>query len=124
MVLVIGGSSGTGLACVQLLHRHNVRTRVLTRDPSRAARQLPPGVDVIQGDMTAQGTYVRATEYDGVLNVLAAARASGFRGRFMYMTASGVRSRAIAARGLNLWTWRPSLLRRFNTRPHPVPPSR
>src|SRR6185503_5771340 len=44
VVLVIGGSSGTGRASVELLHRRNVRSRVLTRDPPRAVRRLPPGV--------------------------------------------------------------------------------
>lgn len=51
----------------------------------------------------ASNGFVKATEYDGVLSVLAAARASAFGGRFLYMTASGVRSRSMAARGLNWW---------------------
>jgi uncharacterized protein YbjT (DUF2867 family) len=129
VVLVIGGSSGTGRAIVELLHRRTVRTRVLTRNPARAVRRLPADVDVVGGDITAPDTlrhvldgaahviltagvysgrpatggFVKATEYDGVLNVLAATRASAFSGRFLYMTASGVRSRSVAARGLNWW---------------------
>jgi uncharacterized protein YbjT (DUF2867 family) len=129
VVLVIGGSSGTGRAIVERLHRRRVRTRVLTRDPARAVRRVPAGVDVVGGDITVPrtlghalagaahliltaGVYsgrpatdgvVKATEYTGVLNVLAAARASTFSGRFLYLTASGVRSRSIVARGLNWW---------------------
>jgi uncharacterized protein YbjT (DUF2867 family) len=128
-VLVIGGSSGTGRAIVGLLHDHRVRTRVLTRHPARAARRLPAGVHLVGGDLTlpetlpaaiagatavilTAGVYsghpaterrVKTTEYDGVLHVLTAAHASGFSGRLLYMTASGVGSRSLAARALNVW---------------------
>lgn len=128
-VLVIGGSSGAGRAVVQLLHGRGVRTRVVSRDPARAALQLPQGLDIRAADMTKRDTLpaaldgaahiiltaglysghpssnarARATEYDGVLSVLAAAHATRFTGRFLYMTASGVRSRTISAVGLNAW---------------------
>ena len=129
LVLVIGGSSGTGRAAVQLLHAHSVPTRVASRDPARAASQLPLGLSICAADMTKPDTLppvlngvahiiltaglysgypatnarARATEYDGVLNILAAARAARFTGRFLYMTASGVRSRGMSAVGLNVW---------------------
>lgn len=136
-ILVIGGSSGTGRAIVELLHRRGERTRVLSRNPAAAASRLPAGVDVRAGDLTKSDTIAaavggaahiiltaglysgypatnataKAIEFDGVLNVLAAVRVTGFAGRFLYMTASGVRSRSLSARGLNLWkghtlTWR------------------
>src|SRR3712207_5101472 len=111
LVLVIGGSSGTGRAIVELLSRRRIRTRVLTRNPTPVSRWLPAGVNVIEADLTAPETlpravdgaahiiltagvysgrpatdsFVRATEYTGVLNVLAAARALAFSGRFLYM---------------------------------------
>ena len=129
LVLVIGGSSGTGRVAVQLLHGRGVPTRVTSRDPARAALQLPQGLSICAADITKPDTLpaalngaahiiltaglysghpssnagARATEYDGVVNILAAARAARFTGRFLYMTASGVRSRAISAVGLNLW---------------------
>ena len=44
-----------------------------------------------------------ATEFEGTRNVLAAARATGFGGRLLYMNASGVTSQSLSARFLNLW---------------------
>jgi len=129
LVLVIGGSSGTGRAAAQRLHGRGVPTRVVSRDPVRAALQLPQGLNICAADITkpdtlpaalkgaghiiltaglysghpASNSRARATEYAGVLNTLAAARAARFTGRFLYMTASGVRSRAISAVALNAW---------------------
>jgi uncharacterized protein YbjT (DUF2867 family) len=129
LVLVIGGSSGTGRAVTHLLNGRGVPVRVVSRNPARAALRLPQGLDIRGADMTkaetlpaaldgaghiilTAGLYsghpastarARATEYDGVLNVLAAAGTVRFTGRFLYMTASGVRSRALAAVVLNMW---------------------
>ena len=46
---------------------------------------------------------IKKTEYDGVLNTLAAARRAGFGGRFLYMTSSGVPGQSFATRALNLY---------------------
>src|SRR5262245_57421927 len=51
----------------------------------------------------ARPSVTRATEYEGVLHTLAAARAHNFRGRFVYMTSIGVRRRSLLAAGLNVW---------------------
>jgi uncharacterized protein YbjT (DUF2867 family) len=128
-ILVIGGSSGTGRAVVERLRQQRVATRVLSRDPARARRRLPRGVDVCGGDLTrpdtlrgcldgvahivltagvysghpATNAHVKAMEYDGVVNVLAEATRVGFGGRLLYMTASGLRARSMPAIGLNLW---------------------
>lgn len=51
----------------------------------------------------AREPRVRATEYDGVLHALEAARRLGFAGRFLYMTSSGVLTRSLFATCLNLW---------------------
>src|SRR5205823_14289654 len=45
---------------------------------------------------------VIATTYDGVKNTLAAARQTGFRGRFLYMTTLGVTQASAAALFLDL----------------------
>ena len=129
MTLVIGGTRGTGLLIVRLLRSTAVPVRVLARTPSDAARRLPSGVEIIEGDVTKEETLaaavngtrhvvltagvrrghpatealVRSTEYNGVLNVLAAARSTGFTGRLLYMTSIGVTTRSIAATLLNLY---------------------
>jgi uncharacterized protein YbjT (DUF2867 family) len=46
---------------------------------------------------------VKATEYQGVINTLEAARRAGFQGRFLYMTSSGVTIPSLSAVCLNLW---------------------
>ena len=51
----------------------------------------------------AREQLIVATEYQGVLNVLAAARQAGFRGRFLYMTAIGVITPSLSAALLNLF---------------------
>jgi uncharacterized protein YbjT (DUF2867 family) len=45
---------------------------------------------------------VKATEYDGTLNVLDAARAAGLRGRFVYMSAVGTTTSSALSVLLNL----------------------
>lgn len=115
-IVVIGGTRGTGLLIAQLLDREGRAVRVLARDPVGAAGRLPPTVHIVPGDITREATLfpllegaaqlvftagcrsghpareaeVKATEFDGVLHTLAAARRAGFAGRFLYMTASGV----------------------------------
>jgi len=111
--------------------------RVLARDAAGAADRLGPSVQLVPGDITKEETIppaveaashivftagcrsgwpvgeaqVKATEYHGVLNTLAAARRVGFSGRFLYMTASGVLARSLWTICLNLYkgntlTWR------------------
>jgi uncharacterized protein YbjT (DUF2867 family) len=129
LVLVIGGSRSTGLHAAHVLRRKAIPVRVLARDPAAASARLGPHVQVMRGDVTRQGTLapalagvshviftagvrsgrfarqrvVRATEYEGVLNTLEAARAQDFRGRFVYMTSIGVTRRSVFVVGLNLW---------------------
>jgi uncharacterized protein YbjT (DUF2867 family) len=51
----------------------------------------------------ARRSVTRATEYEGVLHTIEAARRQAFRGRFVYMTSVGVRRQSLFAWGLNLW---------------------
>jgi uncharacterized protein YbjT (DUF2867 family) len=128
-VLVIGGTRGTGLLIAQRLVQTGVAVRALARDPARATAALGPMVEVVAGDITRPGSLmpasenvrhiiftagrrsnrparekaVRDTEYQGVINTLAAARAAGFGGRFLYMTAIGGSTRSFAAAFLNLF---------------------
>jgi uncharacterized protein YbjT (DUF2867 family) len=128
-VLTIGATRGTGLLIAQRLIRAGVPVRALARDPARATEALGPAVEVVPGDIThpeslppaienvshivftagrrsnrpAREDSVRDTEYQGVVNTLRAARAVGFSGRFLYMTAIGAGTRSFAAMFLNLF---------------------
>jgi uncharacterized protein YbjT (DUF2867 family) len=126
-VLVVGGTRGTGLLIANLLLRDGYRVRALARNPTQAALRLGSAVDVVPGDVTRPDTLasavrnlthiiftagvavgparerlIVATEYQGVLNILAATRQAGFRGRFLYMTSIGVTNPSISASILNL----------------------
>ncbi len=129
LVLVIGGTRGTGLLIAHSLQRQSVPVRVLARNPVRAQTELGPTFHIIGGDITQPETlprvlegathvvftagwrsghpamerHIRETEYGGVVNTLAAAQRVGFGGRFLYMTASSVTSRSWATVLLNLY---------------------
>jgi uncharacterized protein YbjT (DUF2867 family) len=128
-VLAIGATRGTGLLIARLLTQAGVPVRALARDPARATEALGPAVEVVSGDIThseslppaiqnvshivftaglrsnrpAREESVQDTEYQGVVNTLRAARAVGFGGRFLYMTAIGASTRSFAAAFLNLF---------------------
>jgi len=127
-VLVIGGTRGTGLLIARLLQARGHRVRVLARDAVRAARDLGPAFDVVAGDLTKPGTLqkavqdidhvvftagapsgryaperlVRQTDYQGVIETIAAARAAHFRGRFLYLNSIGIVTPSLAATFINL----------------------
>jgi uncharacterized protein YbjT (DUF2867 family) len=129
MVLIIGGTRGTGRIIAELLQTRGDRVRLLARDPSRVRAWARPNLDVIAGDITKESTLaaaidgarhivftagvrsgrpstearIKATEYVGVVNTLSTAGRVGFSGRFLYMTASGVTTRSFATFALNLW---------------------
>lgn len=128
-VLVIGATRGTGLLIAQRLQERDAQVRVLARDPARARLLLGSDVEIVAGDLTKEATLppalrgaqdiiftagcrsgrpvrerkIKATEYQGVVNTLAAARRAGSAGRFMYMTASGVTSRSFWTFALNVY---------------------
>ena len=126
-VLVIGATRGTGFLIAGLLLRDGYRVLAVARSETKARTRLDPAVEVLQGDITQPATLagafgdvdhaiftagvtqrpsgeglVRATEFEGVRNVLAAAKSAGFAGRFLYMTSIGVTRRSLAAAVLNL----------------------
>jgi len=137
-LLVIGGTRGTGLLVALHAARRGAAVRVLARDAARAARRLDPSIEIVQGDITRRDTLlagvsgactivltagcrsgrpareatVRATEFEGVRNVLDAAKESGFRGRLLYMTASAVARRSFSTLALNLYKGNTLLWRR------------
>lgn len=126
-VLLLGGTRGTGLLIAKLLLLRGYKVCAVARDPAQAAQRLGAGVDVVPGDVTKPDTLSRAvphvqhiiftagvavgparekvivaTEYQGVLSTLTAARAAGFSGRFLYMTSIGVTRPSASAAILNL----------------------
>jgi uncharacterized protein YbjT (DUF2867 family) len=126
-ILVIGGTRGTGFQIVQRLLRDGYSVRVLARNAARARETLDPAVEIVEGDITnpeslaaamtnvdhiiftagvtqrpAPEPLVKATNYDGLKNTLAAARDAGFNGRFLYMTTIGVTKPSLGATLLDL----------------------
>ena len=126
-VLVIGATRGTGRLVAEHLLSAGHRVRVLTRSPGQAEAMFGDRVEVAAGDVTRAETLaaafagvdhvvltvgvtkrpagerlVRTTEYDGTLNVLAAARRAGLPGRFVYMSAIGTTRWSLLAFLLNL----------------------
>jgi uncharacterized protein YbjT (DUF2867 family) len=128
-VLVIGGTRGTGLLIARQLAVRRVPVRVLARNLNRAIATVGAGIEVVRGDVTEESSLaaaltgihdivftagcrsgrpvtearVRAVEYEGVVNTLAAAGRAGCSGRFLYMTASGVGTRSLWTFALNLY---------------------
>jgi len=139
LVLVIGGSRGVGLLIVRRLIARGYRVRVLARDPSAAKEQVGSEVEVVFGDLTkdqtlrsaivgvdhviltggipsgrmASAALVRATDYKGALDALTAAKASGFKGRFVYLNSIGVTRPSLAGQLLNLMKRNTLLWRRL-----------
>jgi len=126
-VLVIGATRGTGKEIVSRLLRDGYEVRALARNPSAARAALGPRVGIVEGDVTkpeslpaalagvahviftagvtkrpASERSIIAVEYQGVINTLEAAKATGFAGVFLYMTAIGVTRHSIASMFLNL----------------------
>jgi len=129
LVLIIGGTRATGHLAAQILRSRGVRVRILARDPDTAKRRFGPGFDIVHGSLTdppslyeafadvddvtftagvrsgrfSRKSVTRATEYEGVVHTLAAAKSQNFQGRFVYMTSIGVRKRSFFAWALNVW---------------------
>jgi uncharacterized protein YbjT (DUF2867 family) len=127
-VLVIGGTRGAGLLIARLLHQRGYQVRVLARNPAAAAAELGHSIAVVAGDLTKaetlpaamaavdhiiftagapSGRYaperlVKATDYRGVVETLAAARRAGFHGRFVYLNSIGIGTPSLAGTLINL----------------------
>src|SRR3979409_2066684 len=68
--MVTGSTGYLGSTLVELAVREGHDVRVLVRDPGRAADLLPPGVDVVVGDLADNESVRRAVRgCQGVLHV-------------------------------------------------------
>src|SRR5688572_16510769 len=127
-ILVIGGSRGVGLLIARLLHERGYTVRVLARDPAGVSNKLGPTFEVVAGDLTkvdtlppalrdvdhiiftagapsgryAPESLVKATDYEGVISTLAAARSARLRGRFVYLNTLGIKTPSVAGFLINL----------------------
>lgn len=127
-VLVMGGTRGVGMLIARLLHEQGFLVRVLARDPDGAAAELGSVFEVVAGDLTkaetlapavadvdhiiftagapsgryAPESLVRATDYQGAVDTVAAARRAGLRGRFVYLNSIGIATPSLAATLMNL----------------------
>ncbi len=127
-VLVVGGTRGAGLLIARLLHQRGYQVRVLARNPAAAAAELGLSFEVVAGDLTKaetlpaavadvdhiiftagapSGRYapertVKATDYQGVVDTIAAARQAGFHGRFVYLNSIGIGTCSFAGFLINL----------------------
>lgn len=127
-VLVVGGTRGAGLLIARLLHQRGYQVRVLARNPAAAAAALGHSFEIFAGDLTKaetlpaavadvdhiiftagapSGRYaservVRATDYQGVVATLVAARQAEFQGRFVYLNSIGIATPSLAGMLINL----------------------
>jgi uncharacterized protein YbjT (DUF2867 family) len=127
-VLVIGGTRGVGLLIARLLSQRGYKVRVLARDPAKASAELGFAFEVAAGDLTRADTLppalrdvdhiiftagapsgryapeslVKATDHDGVIDTLAAARSAGLRGRLVYLNTIGIKTPSLAGFLINL----------------------
>ena len=127
-VLVVGGTRGVGLLIARLLRERGYGVRVLARDPAKASAELGSAFEVAPGDLTKANTLppalrdvdhiiftagapsgryapeslIKATDYEGVVDTLAAAQSAGCRGRFVYLNTLGITTPSPAGFLINL----------------------
>src|SRR6516162_5861436 len=112
---IIGATSGTGLLITRQLLQGGLCVRVVARDPDKARRVLDNQVEVRHGDVTdalsigtaifftvaagggidgrgmfALRSMIREVTYQGLLNLVDAARSIGFSGRIILPSLVGV----------------------------------
>lgn len=129
--VVFGATSGTGTEIVRQLVAAGRPVRVAARNVAKARALFGDAVEIVEVDLLAPGesletsltgvshvlftagvprhpageALVRATEHDGTLAVLEAAKRSGFRGRFVYLTTLGLQRRNLWMSLLDTFKW-------------------
>lgn len=75
MILLAGGSGHLGRALTELLAAGGNRVRILSRDPSRARKRVPAGVELVAGDVRVASSL--APSMVGVDTVISAVTGFG-----------------------------------------------
>ncbi|MED5373737.1 MAG: NAD(P)H-binding protein [Myxococcota bacterium] len=130
LILVIGGTSGTGKLVAEQLLARGERVRLGARDLEKARARFGDKAELVELDLTRPGeafdralegvtglvftaaipgaageALVKSTEYGGVVATVDAAHRAGFSGRLVYMTAIGIHHRTFKMRMLGLLKW-------------------
>lgn len=122
VTLIIGATSGTGLITAQKLLQRNEPVRVIGRNRLKTVQLFgTSNAEVIICDITnpspeltrafegvhrviytaavpprrANEEEIRQVDFEGLQNVLAAAKAAGFKGRFVYLTTLGLTHKSL-----------------------------
>ncbi|MFN4907880.1 MAG: NAD(P)H-binding protein [Bacteroidota bacterium] len=122
VTLIIGATSGTGLITAQKLLQRNESVRILGRNRLKAVQIFgTSNAEIVVCDITkpsdvlkrafdgvqrviytaavpprrANEEEIRQVDYEGLLNVLAAAKSAGFNGRFVYLTTLGLTHKSL-----------------------------
>lgn len=125
-VLIIGATQGTGFEAARMLIGEGADVRIFARNLPKARELFGDSVEIVGGDLrnpermpeaadsvdailfTAGVTkrpcaedLIISTEYEGMRKTLGAAKASGFKGRFLFLSSIGVTRANWASRLLN-----------------------
>lgn len=122
VTLIIGATSGTGLITAQKLLQRNEAVRVIGRNRLKAVQLFgTSNAEIVICDITkpsetltmafdgvqrviftaavpprrANEEEIRQVDFEGLCNVLAAAKTAGFRGRFVYLTTLGLTHKSL-----------------------------
>ena len=89
--VVTGGSSGIGLATVQMLHGRGASVTVLSRNPERAKEEVPNGVSLVACDVRDREGLQDFFKSHGPVDALVCAATGGSRsvGPFLEMDLDG-----------------------------------
>ncbi len=122
VTLIVGATAGTGLITAQKLLQRNEPVRVIGRNRLKTVQLFgTSNAEIVICDITkpspdltrafegvhrviytaavpprrASEEEVRMVDFEGLQNVLAAARAAGFKGRFVYLTTLGLTHKSL-----------------------------
>ena len=120
--LIVGATSGTGLITAQKLLQRNEAVRIIGRNRLKTVQLFgASNAEILISDITkpdeqltrafegvhrviytaavpprrASEDEIRSVDYEGLLNVLAAAKRAGFTGRFVYLTTMGLTHKSL-----------------------------
>jgi hypothetical protein len=129
VTLIVGATSGTGLITAKKLLKQNEPIRIIARNRLKAVQLFgTSNAEIVICDITkpndamreafrgvqrviftaavpprrASEEEIRQVDFEGLANVLAAAKAAGFKGRFVYLTTLGLTHSSLLMKILGL----------------------